>query len=265
MQEQTSSDELVVAAKRTLPLIDLTSLGDNDTDDMIIELCSQATTRFGPVGAVCVWPEFVALAVDQLQGTSIPVAAVANFPLGRPDIDLAVSDTKRIMADGGAEVDVVYPWQSHADGDLEIGHRLVSASKDALEGRGLLKVILETGELADEELIRSVAKQAMASGADFLKTSTGKTSHSATPEAVAILLEVVAEAGGAPGGNGTSCGVKVSGGVKTVAQAAQYLALADRIMGPDWVSPATFRFGASSLLGDVVATLEQADEAKTVS
>lgn len=247
----TSAEDLASAARRVLPLIDLTSLGDNDTEADIIDLCAAASTDFGPVGAVCVWPRFVSLAVTSLGDGNIPVAAVANFPLGAPDIDLAVADAERIIAGGGTEVDVVYPWRTHAFGDTEIGKRLVAATKDAIAGRAVLKVILETGELGDPQLIRAVAEQSLAGGADFLKTSTGKTEHSATPEAAEVLLTLLADS------QPSTAGVKISGGVKTVAQAAQYLDIADRLMGPAWVSPSTFRFGASSLLGDVLATLRQ--------
>ena len=236
------------AAERVLPLIDLTSLGDADTTEDIEALCAAAPTAFGPVAAVCVWPRFVAQAAERLAGTSIDVAAVANFPAGDPDPGPAVADAEAIVAAGGTEVDVVYPWRSLAGGDRDVGPALVAATRASIGPDVALKVILETGELVDPELIRIAANHSIEAGADFLKTSTGKTAHSATPEAATVLLEVLADAG-------RPVGLKISGGVRTTEQAAAYLALADRFMGPGWAEKATFRFGASSLLDDVLAAL----------
>ncbi|MGH1489811.1 MAG: deoxyribose-phosphate aldolase [Acidimicrobiales bacterium] len=237
-----------LAALRTLALIDLTSLGENDVPADIDVLCDGATTSFGEVAAVCVWPQFVSQAVGRLAGTDIDIAAVANFPAGDADPALAIADAKQIVADGGTEVDVVYPWRSLALGDVDAGPRLVAATRQAIGPDVGLKVILETGELVEEQLIRTAAMHALDAGADFLKTSTGKTARSATPEAAAVLLDVLAS-------YQSEAGIKISGGVRTVDQAVVYLDLADRVMGSDWVSKETFRFGASSLLGDVLAAL----------
>ncbi|MEM9651193.1 MAG: deoxyribose-phosphate aldolase [Actinomycetota bacterium] len=234
-------------AARVLPLIDLTSLGDDDTDDRIVKLCNDATTDYGAVAAVCVWPRFVRLAVSVLDGAPVGIAAVANFPDGSVDPDRAVDDATSIVAAGGTEVDVVYPWRALAGGDETIGPELVAATRSAVGSDIALKVILETGELGEERLIRQAATHAIDAGADFLKTSTGKTAHAATPEAARFLLETVRD-------SGRPIGVKIAGGIRTVAVAADYLTLADEIMGPDWVGPGTFRFGASGLLGDVLGT-----------
>ncbi len=233
---------------RILPLIDLTSLGEADQPDDIDRLCDAAVTPYGAVAAVCVWPRFVAQAVERLADSAVAVAAVANFPDGAADPERAVDDAHRILAGGATEVDVVLPWRAIVDSDLDTAAAVVTAARQVVEPPGVLKVILETGELADERLIRSAAEVAMASGADFLKTSTGKTPRSATPEAATVLLDVLAEAG--------TGGLKVSGGIRTVDQATVYLDLADERLGPAWVSPARFRFGASGLLDDVLAELE---------
>ena len=124
----------------------------------------------------------------------------------------------------------------------------MAATRAAIGPDVVLKVIVESGELAEPELIRTAAREALAGGADFLKTSTGKTAHSATPQAARILLQAVAD-------NDRPAGVKISGGVKTVSQAGEYLDLADEICGADWAGPKTFRFGASSLLQDVLRAL----------
>ena len=239
--------ELGAAALRAIPLVDLTSLGDDDTDTDIEELCAAAPTPFGPVAAVCVWPQYVGLAVSRLEWSPISVASVANFPDGLVDIDRAVSDARRIVDAGGDEVDVVFPWQALADGRTDAGRELVSATRHAVGDDVGLKVILESGQLGDPDLIEAAAREALDGGADFLKTSTGTTPISATPEAARVLLHVLRS-------HDREAGLSVSGGVRTTAQAAEYLALADEIMGPDWVSRSTFRFGASSLLDDMIAT-----------
>ena len=234
---------------RILPLIDLTSLGEADTPADIDRLCDAAVSPLGTVAAVCVWPRFVAQAVQRLAGSAVGVAAVANFPEGSADPDRARSDAFEIVTGGATEVDVVLPWRAIVEGDLETASRVVTATRDAVGPSVVLKVILETGELDDSTLIRSAADVAMTCGADFLKTSTGKTPRSATPEAAAILLDVLAAAG--------TGGLKVSGGIRTVDQAQVYLDLADERMGSGWATPATFRFGASGLLDDVHAHLRQ--------
>ncbi|MGI9596697.1 MAG: deoxyribose-phosphate aldolase [Acidimicrobiales bacterium] len=246
--EEPSSERTRADAQRVLSLIDLTSLGENDRPETVDALCDEAVTPYGPVAAVCIWPRFVARAVERLSGTGLGVAAVANFPDGADDRALAVADAEAIVEAGGVEVDVVFPWRSLAAGQADVGRRLVEVTRNALGDGIVLKVILETGELVEPELIRRAATESLDAGADFLKTSTGKTQRSATPEAARLLLEVIRD-------RDATAGVKVSGGVRTTAQALDYLSIADEVMGPAWVTPSTFRYGASSLLGDVVATL----------
>ena len=236
------------SAERILPLIDLTLLGDYDSIEDIDALCDAATTEFGSVAAVCVWPTFVHHAAQRLAGTPVRVAAVANFPEGEQDPHRAVVDAISIVAKGGHEVDVVFPWRALADGHNGVGAQLVAQTREAIGDDVLLKVILETGELGDPELIHKAAFEALDGGADFLKTSTGKTEHSATPEAARILLRALID-------HDRVAGIKISGGVRTVDQALPYLALADEMMGAYWTRPSTFRFGASSLLDDVLQAL----------
>lgn len=236
-------------ARRVLPLIDLTLLGDDDSVSDVEDLCDNATTRFGSVAAVCVWPEFINVASRRLNGTEISVAGVANFPEGKNDSSGALSDTAAIVESGGNEVDVVFPWRSLRDGQTGVGATLVQHVRDVLPDQTVLKVILETGELQDPNLIHQAAIESIAAGADFLKTSTGKTAHSATPEAVRQLFEIVAA-------EPRQVGVKVSGGVRTLEQAKTYLSIADEILGEPQISPEILRFGASSLLDAVLVALE---------
>ncbi len=245
----TDNEKLIDDIRRVLSLIDLTSLGEADDEATVDALCDAAETAYGSVAAVCVWPRFVGQAVAHLSGSEIAVAAVANFPDGNDNALATANEAEHIVAAGATEVDVVFPWWSLLAGDDKVGSALVSATRQAVGNETVLKVILETGELGEPELIRRAGALALAGGADFLKTSTGKTARSATPEAVRVLLELVGEQ--------RSGGVKASGGVRTTRQAVDYLLLADSVMGPRWASPATLRIGASSLLADIVATLDQ--------
>ena len=241
---------LAAIAARALPLVDLTSLGDDDTEARIAALCEQAVTPAGPVAAVCIWPRFVAPARDALAGTPVRIATVANFPAGSPDAAAARAEAEGALADGADEVDVVLPYGAYLAGDRDTALALVGDVRAACGDRALLKVILETGRLVEPETIRAAAADALAAGADFVKTSTGKLQPGATPEAARAMLEAIRAAGRG--------GFKASGGVRTTADAGVYLALADELLGPGYVAPGTFRLGASSLLGDLLSALGHA-------
>jgi deoxyribose-phosphate aldolase len=233
------------AAARILPLLDLTSLGDNDSEAEIERLCDRAI-EYG-VAAVCVWPRFVATARQRLGTRPVALAAVVNFPDGSDDIARAVEETHAIIRDGADEIDLVAPIGAVLEGDLELVTEMVRAVKDVADGRRI-KVILETGRLADPALITAAARSAVMAGAHLLKTSTGKTETGATLEAAAVLLAVIEEAEG-------RVGLKLSGGIRSTADAAGYLHLVDRFMTSGWVSTRTVRFGASSLLDDLLRVL----------
>jgi deoxyribose-phosphate aldolase len=237
-------------AQRVLGLIDLTDLSDDCTPHAIDALCLRAVGPCGSVAAVCVWPKFVEQARRELDATTVRVATVVNFPTGRDEIIDTVALTKRSLDDGAHEIDLVLPYHNVMINDFEKAETMVRSVATLVHDRSaLLKVILETGELADAEHIRLSAQMAIAGGADFIKTSTGKTPVSATPEAVEVMLQVITD-------SGRPVGIKPSGGIRTVEDAALYLDLADRIMGPAWVSPTTFRFGASGLLDAVEAEIQ---------
>jgi deoxyribose-phosphate aldolase len=235
-------------------LLDLTTLEDDDTPEKIRALCAKAQTPRGPVAAVCILPRLAAVAVEALQDSPIRVATVSNFPDGDYDPAGAAATAAQAVADGVDEVDVVAPWRSVLDGDDEALARLVAATADACEGR-TLKVILETGSHPDAATTRAMADAALAAGAFFLKTSTGKVGPGADLGAARVLLEAVRDYG--------SGGVKVSGGVRTAEQADDYIRLVAAILGEDAVAPERFRIGASSLLdalleSDYVAGREDA-------
>ncbi|MCG8694693.1 MAG: deoxyribose-phosphate aldolase [Minwuiales bacterium] len=235
-------------AARALPLLDLTSLNDGDTDADIRALCRRAETPAGAVAAVCIYPRFVATARSALGESGVRIATVANFPNGETDIAKAVAEATAAVADGADEIDVVMPYAAYAVGDVGAAIDLIAATKEACGAR-TLKVILETCRLADPGVIAAASRDAIAAGANFLKTSTGKAEAGATPAAARVMLEEIAASGR------RDVGFKAAGGIRTVADAALYLALADEIMGPDWAGPATFRFGASGLLDALLGTL----------
>jgi deoxyribose-phosphate aldolase len=228
--------------REMVALVDLTSLTGEETDAEIAALCAQAQTPAGPVAAVCVYGQYVERAVAELDGSGIPVAAVANFPEGELDADRAVRETTAAVEAGAREVDVVLPWRAFAAGDRAGAMAVVEATREACPV--LLKVILESGLLREPDVIGAAARDALAVGADFVKTSTGKVQPAATLPAAAVMLEAVRDHG--------MGGFKASGGIRTAEEAAQYLELADALFGPEWATPRTFRFGASSLLADLL-------------
>jgi deoxyribose-phosphate aldolase len=235
-------------ARRALGLVDLTSLNDDDDAARIAALCDQAVTPAGPVAAVCVYPPFVAQAKAALAGTGVRVATVANFPSGATDVAAVRAEAEGALLDGADEVDVVLPYAAYQAGDRASALAVVDACRAACGSTARLKVILESGALEDPELIHDAAADALAHGADFVKTSTGKREPGATLAAAEAMLTAILEAGG-------TAGFKASGGIKTTEQAGAYLELADRLLGPDYVAPERFRFGASSLLGDLLGAL----------
>jgi deoxyribose-phosphate aldolase len=243
----TDPDDAAVA-RRALPLVDLTSLNDDDTEETIAELCRKAVSPAGPVAAVCIYPRFVAQARKALTGTAVRVATVANFPHGGNDAGAARAEAEQGLDDGADEIDVVLPFTAYAAGDRDTAMAVVDACRQACGTRGRLKVILETGKLETPSLIRSAAADALGHGADFVKTSTGKIPVGATPDAARAMMQAIRDRGG-------RAGFKASGGVKTVADAALYLGLADEILGKDYAGPDRFRFGASSLLDNLLAAL----------
>lgn len=234
-------------ARIALACLDLTSLNPGDTEADVQRLCERALTPHGPVAAVCVWPRFAALARRQLPAT-VAVAAVANFPDGAMDTARAVQDTVTIVQAGAQEVDVVLPWRALAAGD-EAGCALLLAAVRAACPGLVLKVIVEAGELQQPALITRACELALAAGADFLKTSTGTTPVGATPEAARLLLAAAAQAP-------RKVGFKPAGGIRTLADAGQYIGLTRQALGALALTPQRFRIGASSLLAALLAVLD---------
>jgi deoxyribose-phosphate aldolase len=237
-------------ARRALATMDLTALGDHEDLDSIESLAAAAATPHGTPAALCVWPEWIPTvrsALDRLGLTEVRIAAVTNFPEGSADPARAARETAAAVAAGADEVDIVFPYRALLAGNAGVGEALMRECRVAAGGR-CLKVILETGELASTALIDRASRIAIAGGADFIKTSTGKVPVGATLEAARTMLEAIVAHGG-------TCGFKAAGGIRRVVDAVPYFDLADRLLGEDWATPARFRIGASALLQDILAIL----------
>ncbi len=234
-------------ARRLLPLLDLTSLNDARDDD-IAALCAKAITPQGKVAAVCSWPDFAAEMAERLAGSGVEIAVVIDFPEGEAPAEVAAVEARQAVAEGATELDLVMPYRAWLAGERDSAKTSIAAVKVAA-GKAKLKVILETGAFPGPAEMAEAARDAIAAGADVLKTSTGKIAVGATPEAAEALLGVIREAGG-------TAGFKAAGGIRSLEDAAAYLEIAERHLGADWITPDHFRIGASKLLDVVLAALE---------
>ncbi len=241
-----------------LSLLDLTNLKDDCTPAQIEALCARAQSPYGNTAAICIWPRFVAQARSIL-GTDhvVKIATVVNFPAGDMEVADVAAEAREAIADGADEIDLVIPYRAFLAGKEQAVTDMVAAVKAECKGPVLLKTILETGEIKDTALIRRASELAIEAGSDFIKTSTGKVAINATLEAADIMLRAIRD-------SGRKVGFKPAGGIGSVSDAALYLSLAETIMTPDWAMPSTFRFGASSLLDDILNVLA-GGESKTAS
>lgn len=227
-------------AARLLSMLDLTSLGEDDRPEQVAALCTAALRSPVAPAALCVYPEHLCSAAQALAGSGVRLATVINFPDGGDNPVRVQRETRRALAVGADEIDLVLPYRSLLAGHALAAERVVQACREVCGEAVTLKLIVESGELVTAERIRQACQIGLAAGVDFLKTSTGKVAVNATLDAAAVILDVIAETGG-------YCGFKAAGGVRSPAQAASYLALAERIVGTDWARPANFRIGASTL------------------
>lgn len=241
-----------VTAQVILSLIDLTSLNDSDTLDSTRELCESACSPIGVPAAICIYPQFISFAkkrLGELGLDSVSISTVVNFPNGGDDIDRVVKETKEAIGLGADEVDVVFPYHALTCGKETPGYELVRRCKQVC-GPRLLKVIIEVGELREERLIKRASEIAILSGADFIKTSTGKVAVNTTPEYARMMLEVIRDMAVSD-----SVGFKASGGVRTLREAQSYIEMAGDMLGFEWVRASHYRFGASSLLSNLLSEL----------
>jgi deoxyribose-phosphate aldolase len=251
-------DAKIWALELAIRVIDLTTLEGSDTPGKVAALCSKAIrpdptdANIPSVAAICVYPNLVPTAVERLRGSGVHVASVATaFPSGQSPTDIKVADAARAAELGADEIDMVIDRGAFLSGRYRKVYDEIVEVKAAI-GSAHLKVILETGELGTYDNVRHASLLAMAAGADFIKTSTGKISPAATLPTALCMLEAVRDVHDA---TGRVVGFKAAGGVRTAKQAIQHLVLVHETLGPDWLSPDRYRIGASSLLNDVLMQL----------
>jgi deoxyribose-phosphate aldolase len=246
-----------------LSMIDLTTLEGQDTPGKVRALCRKAVRPFPEdpslpsTAAVCVYPNFVAIAKEAVAGSTVKVASVATgFPSGLVPLPIKLDETRRVVAMGADEVDMVIDRGAFLAGeDAKVFDEIVRI-KEAC-GTARLKVILETGELGTLDNVAAASRLAMAAGADFIKTSTGKINPAATPEVTLVMLEAIREHWLE---TGIRIGMKPAGGIRTAKQALHWLVILAETLGSEWMTPEWFRFGASSLVNDLLRQLARRDD-----
>ena len=244
-----------MAIDLAITMIDLTTLEGQDTPGKVRALCAKAM-RPDPsdptvprVAAICVYPDMVAVAKEALGASGVHVASVATaFPSGRSSLEVKLSDTRAAVRDGADEIDMVIDRGAFLSGRYKAVFDEIVAVKAAC-GAAHLKVILETGELVTYDNVRRASWLAMLAGGDFIKTSTGKVALAATLPVTLVMLEAVRDFRDA---TGRQVGVKPAGGIRTSKDAIKYLVMVNETVGQDWLDPDWFRFGASSLLNDLL-------------
>ena len=248
-----SPAQCIPALKQVFSFMDFTSLEGSDTHEKIKALCEKAIS-FGEKGlpypaAVCIYPPFISTAINALQGTPIKVATTAAaFPHGQMPLQVKLEEIRYAMNEGADEIDVVISRGTFLEKEYHRIYRELDAMRDLTKGK-LLKVILETGELASYENIARASEIAIEAGADFIKTSTGKISPAATEEAVYVMLRVIGEYYRK---TGKKIGIKPAGGISDPEKALNYHWLVRAILGEAWLTPDLFRIGASRLADRIV-------------
>ena len=240
--------------------VDLTTLEGADTPGKIVAMCAKAVrpdpldASIPSVAAVCIYPELVPIAAGQLRGTEVHVASVAGgFPSGLAPLDARLTEIGEVVSMGADEVDIVLNRSAFLAGRYRQAFEEIVASKEAC-GPAHLKVILEAGELGSYDQVRRASVLAMAAGADFIKTSTGKIGVGATLPTALCMMEAARDF---HRDTGRRVGVKVAGGVRQAKQAIQYLVLLHETLGPGWMTPELFRIGASTLVNDVLMQIDK--------
>ena len=241
---------------------DLTTLEGQDTPGKVAALCSKAI-RPDPsdpgvpsVAAVCVYPNLVAVAVDRLRDTGVKVASVAtSFPSGQSPLDVKLREVEDVVAMGADEVDMVIDRGAFLSGRYAAVYDEICRVKDACAaGDAHLKVILEVSELGTYDNVRRASLLAMAAGADFIKTSTGKLPGAATLPVHLVMLEAIRDVFEE---TGRRVGMKPAGGIRASKNAIQYLVQVHETLGPDWLTPDLYRIGASSLVNDILMQIRK--------
>lgn len=243
--------------KLALNMIDLTTLEGKDTVGKVKQMCYKAMhlhdeLRLPTVAAVCVYPNMVKIAKTALKGSQVKVASVATaFPSGMSNIEVKIEDTKMALGEGADEIDMVISRGKFHQGEYNFVADEIQKIKEICKSN-TLKVILETGELGTPDKIRLASDIAINSGADFIKTSTGKISPAATMPTTLLMLEAIKDHFL---NTGKKVGMKPAGGISDAKTALHYLVMVKEILGSDWLTNELFRFGASRLANDIILQL----------
>jgi deoxyribose-phosphate aldolase len=251
----------VEGLKMLITMLDLTTLEGADTPGKVRSLCQKALTpdpqgeqEYPSVGAVCVYPPMVSVALEQVAGADVNVASVASyFPSGQAALDERVEEVERVRDAGADEIDVVMNRNAFLAGEYARVYYEISELA-AASGDAHLKVILDTGELETYDAVRLASQIAMDAGADFIKTSTGKIKPAATMPVTLVMLEAIRDH---YLDTGEQIGMKPAGGIRDAKTALRYLVMVKETLGDDWLTPDRFRIGASSLLNDLLLQLEK--------
>jgi deoxyribose-phosphate aldolase len=240
--------------KLAVSMMDLTTLEGRDTPGKVAYLCRKALHPMSEkyevpsCAAVCVYPNFAAEALHLLQGSGVEVASVAtSFPAGQVPLKIKLADVRFAIRQGATEIDMVIDRGAFLAGKYQRVADEIEATREAC-GDARLKVIFETGELQTLDNVRIASEIAMRSGADFIKTSTGKITPAATMPVTLVMLEAIRDYYYE---TGRQIGMKPAGGIRTAKEALHYLVMLKETLGDDWLTSGLFRFGASSLLGDI--------------
>ncbi|HEX9609624.1 MAG TPA: deoxyribose-phosphate aldolase [Candidatus Limnocylindria bacterium] len=253
-------DAKLWALDLAIRMMDLTTLEGKDTPGKVRALAGKARRpdptdpSIPSVAALCVYPNLIPTAVEALRGSGVKVASVATyFPSGAAPLEVKLHDVRSAIEMGADEIDMVIDRGAFLAGDYETVYDEIVAVKEAC-GEAHLKVILETGELETYDNMRRASVLAMAAGADFIKTSTGKVNPASTLPGSLVMMEAIRDFYGQ---TGRAVGMKSAGGIRTAKEAISYLVVLYETLGPDWMTPDRFRFGASSLLNDVLMQIRK--------
>lgn len=248
------------ALKLAVTMLDVTTLEGADSVGKVRQMCQKARQPLpgdlsvGPTAAVCVYPRMVSTAAKGVEGSSVKVAAVATqFPSGQMRLKERLAEVRYAVGEGADEIDMVISRGQFLQGEYRAIYEEVAACKEAC-GKAHLKVILETGELITYDNVRYASDLAMAAGADFIKTSTGKVPIAATLPVTLVMLQAIEDFYER---TGRMVGMKPAGGISNAKLALQYLVMVREILGPKWLSNEWFRFGASSLTNDLLMQIRK--------
>ncbi len=254
------TDSKVEGLKLIISMLDLTTLEGNDTPGKVRMLCRKARNPLEEredcpsVGAVCVYPSLVPVAIEEVGDTDINVASVATyFPSGQAPLDEKLEDVEDAVEAGADEVDIVINRGAFLSGRYSEVYEEIKAARETA-GDAHLKVILETGELETYDNVRLASQIAIDAGADFIKTSTGKIKPAATMPVTLVMLETIRDHYLK---TGDKVGMKAAGGIRKSKKSLRYLAMLKEVLGDEWLTPELFRFGASSLLNNILLQIEK--------